>query len=328
MSDPNSPDQTPPLDTQSSPLGPGSMSSETNSLATTDPIHPQTTHCSSASLPPDKALPTSHLRRNSLQGKPRSSPALRSARPLSQSAAPTPGKARTTSSRNSSPALSLWSLPAHKVFRPAPAATQTPTAPSIPCCALLWEPPSQPHSRHTSATNTPRAHLPIHAPTATRFPASSAIPRETSLPPFHPPARTPAHTDESPQPGLFAIPPILPAAPPKAPPAPDGNSPQNPSGLLASHSVSGAIARVPERSPRHPAAYPFQIVHWKRAEIFRSPIPVRSIQSPECSNSSPAATPPRRHTAPATAPRRTRHVMRRTPASPPPHSTACQPTRA
>src|SRR5258708_18638357 len=241
MSDPPLPDQTPPRNTQSPPPRPGSMSSETNSPATTDPIHPQTTPCSSASLPPDKALPTSHPRRNSLQEKRRPSPALRSARPLSQSAAPTPGKARTTSSRNSSPALSLWSLPAHKVFRPAPAATQTPTAPSIPCCALLWEPPSQPHSRHTSATNTPRAHLPIHAPTATRFPASSAIPRETSLPPFHPPARTQARTDGSPQPGLVAIPPIVPAARPKPPPAPDGNSPQHPSSLLPSHHPSRAF---------------------------------------------------------------------------------------
>src|SRR5258708_11009343 len=280
MSDPNSPDQTPPPDMQSSPPGPGSMSSETNSPATTGPIHPQTTPCSSASLPPDKALPTSHPRRNSLQEKRRPSPALRSARPLSQSAAPTPGKARTTSSRNSSPALSLWSLQAHKVFRPAPAATQTPTALSILCCALVWEPPSPSHSRHTSATNTPRAHLPIHAPAATHCPGSSAIPRALLLPMNPPPAQTPVHIDGSPHSNLSATPPALPIAPPPPPPAPGESSPQNPSARPGSHSTSGAIVPAPGKSMRHPSACLSRTVRSKRAEISRSPIPARSIQSP------------------------------------------------
>src|SRR5258708_7868580 len=152
-----------------------------------------------------------------------------------------------------------------------------------------------------SATNTPRAHLPIHVPIATHCPTSYAIPRATFPPPFLPPVQTPARTHESPQPCLFATPLLLPGALPRPPPAPGGSSPQNPFARPASHSVSGADARAPERSPPHRASCLFQTVHWKRAEIFRSPIRAQSIQSPACSNSPPAAILPRRHSAPATA---------------------------
>src|SRR5882757_726296 len=186
---------------------------------------------------------------------------------------------------------------------PAPCEAQTPTALSIPGCALVSEQPPRPRSRHTRVTDTLPVHLPTHAPAATHCPVSSAILRALLHPSYPPPAQTPAHIDGSLHSNLSAIPPTLPIAPLPPLPAPGESSPQNPSARPASHSTSGAIVPAPGKSTRHPAVCLSQTVRSKPAAISRSPIRARSIRSPLRSNLSPAAIRPHSFFAPAVAPR-------------------------